>query len=54
MGLYCHHTPSDLKFKWSGTVNESFVDYRIQSYLDVVQIARELANSAASAVSPSS
>lgn len=34
--------PSNLKFKWSGTVNESFVDYRIQSYLDVVNIAREL------------
>lgn len=39
--------PSDLKFKWSGTVNESFVDYRIQSYLEVVNIARELIASAA-------
>lgn len=45
--------PSDLKFKWSGTVNESFVDYRIQSYLDVVSIAQELGAVASPVGSPS-
>lgn len=42
-GFVTVYFPSDLKFRWSGNDKQSYVDFKIDSYADVLNVVRNLA-----------
>lgn len=44
-GFITIYFPSELKFRWAGNANETYADYRIQSYDEIPDIVRKLFNS---------